>query len=100
MIDQKQVDSVEYFKCFGSMTTDDARCTREIKSSIARAKAAFKKNNTLFISKQDSHSRKKLAKCYIWSIALYSAETGTLRKADKKCVKSFEMWCRRRTKNS
>jgi hypothetical protein len=39
--------------------------------------------------------RKKLAKCYIWSIALYGAETWTLR-ADQKHLKSFEMWCWRR----
>jgi len=28
--------------------------------------------------------RKKLVKCYIWSIALYGAETGTLWKIDQK----------------
>jgi hypothetical protein len=40
--------------------------------------------------------RKKLVKCYIWSIALYGAETWTLRKIDKKYLESFEMWCWRR----
>ena len=40
--------------------------------------------------------RKKLAKCYIWSIALYGAETWTLRAVDKKHLESFEMWCWRR----
>jgi hypothetical protein len=28
--------------------------------------------------------REKFVKCYIWSIALYGAETGTLRKLDQK----------------
>ena len=37
--------------------------------------------------------RKKLVKCYIWSIALYGAETWTLRAADQKHLESFEMWC-------
>jgi hypothetical protein len=32
----------------------------------------------------DLELRKKLAKCYIWSIALYGAETWTLRAADRK----------------
>jgi hypothetical protein len=40
---------------------------------------------------------KKLLKCYIWSIALYSAETWTLRAVDQKHLESFEMWCWRRT---
>ena len=33
----------------------------------------------------------------IWSIALYSAETWTLRATDQKRLESFEMWCWRRT---
>jgi len=35
-------------------------------------------------------------KCYIWSIALYGAETWTLRAVDQKHLESFEMWYRRR----
>jgi len=32
----------------------------------------------------------------IWSIALYGAETWTLRAVDQKHLESFEMWCWRR----
>jgi len=39
---------------------------------------------------------KKLVKCYIWSMALYGAETWTLRATDQKYLESFEMWCWRR----
>jgi hypothetical protein len=35
----KQPDIVEYFNYLGSMVTNDTRCTREIKSRIAMAKA-------------------------------------------------------------
>jgi hypothetical protein len=45
------------------------------------AKAAFNKR-TLFTSKLDLNLSWKLVKCYIWSIALYGAETWTLRKVD------------------
>ena len=48
------------------------------------AKAAFSKKKTLFTSKLDLNLRKKLIKCYIWSMALYGAETWTLRAADQK----------------
>jgi len=51
------------------------RCACEIKSRIAMAKAAFNKKNTLFTSKLDLNLRKKLVKCYIWSMAFYGAET-------------------------
>jgi len=55
------------------------------------AKAAFSKKKTLFTSKLDLNLRKKLIKCYIWSMALYGTETLTLRAADQKYLESFEM---------
>jgi hypothetical protein len=45
----------------------------------------------------DLELRKKLVKCYIRSIALYGAETWTLRAVEQKHLESFEMWCSRRT---
>ena len=46
MTDQTQLQTVEYFSCFGSIT-NDARCTSEIKCMIAMAKASFNKNKTI-----------------------------------------------------
>jgi len=46
------------------------RCTREIKSRIEMAKAAFNKQKTLFTSKLDFSLGKKLVKCYVWDIAV------------------------------
>jgi len=73
MIDQKQLGNVESFKYLGSILTNDGSCTCEIKSRIAIAKAAFSKKRALFTSTLDFRLRKKLVKCYIWSIALYGA---------------------------
>jgi hypothetical protein len=72
--DQKQLENVEYFNYLGSMITNHARCTREIKSRIAMAKAAFNKKKNLFTSKLDLNLGKKLVKCYIWSVALCGAK--------------------------
>jgi hypothetical protein len=55
-----------------------------------------KKMIFFFTSKLDLNLKKKLMKCYIWSIALYGAETWKLRKADQKYLERFEMWCWRR----
>jgi hypothetical protein len=60
------------------------------------AKAAFIKKRALFTSTLDLELRKKLVKCYIWSIDLYGAETWTLLAVDQKQLKSFEMWCWKR----
>ena len=87
---------MESFKYLGSILTNDGRCTCEIKCRIAMVKAALNKKRTLFTSTLDLELRKKLVKCYIWCIALYGAETWTLRAIDQKHLESFEMWCWRR----
>jgi hypothetical protein len=51
------VENVEEFNYLGSMITDDARRTREIKARIAMVKAAFNKKKTLFTSKLDLEPR-------------------------------------------
>jgi len=90
---QKQLEHVESSKYLGSILTNDGSCTCEINCRIAMAKAAFIKKRALFTSKLDLELRKKLVKCYIWSIALYGDETWTLRAVDQKHLGSFEMWC-------
>ena len=40
--------------------------------------------------------RKKLVKCFVWSVALYGAETCTLRWNEQKRLEAFEMWILRR----
>ena len=37
-----------------------------------------------------------VVKCYVWSIALYGAETWTIRAVDQKHLESCEMWCWRK----
>jgi hypothetical protein len=78
------------------MLTNNRRCACEIKFRIAMAKDAFNKKRALLLAKW----RNKLVKCYIWSIALYDAETRTLWAVDQNHLESFEMWCWRRMKIS
>ena len=80
MVDEKQLKNVEYFNYFGSMI-NDARCTHEIK---AMEKAAFNRKKSLFTRKLDINLRKEIVASYIWSIALYDAETWTFRKVGNK----------------
>jgi len=95
MIDQKQLENVEYFNHLDSIINYE-RFACGIISRISTSKAAFQKNNTLFRRKLDLNLRTKPVKWYIWSIALYGAESWTFRKVDHKYVESFEMWCWRR----
>jgi hypothetical protein len=54
---------------------------------IAMAKAEFNNKKNLFTSKLDLNLRKKVVKCYIWSVALYGAETWTLQAVDRNTRK-------------
>jgi hypothetical protein len=72
------------------MITNDARCKREIEARIVMAKAALNKKKNLFTSTFGLNLRNKLVKCYVWSTALYGAETWTLRKLDQKYLENFE----------
>jgi len=69
-VHHKQLQNVESFKYLGSILTNDGRCTCEIKCMIVMAKAAFNKKRTLFTSTLHLELRKKLVKCYIWSMVL------------------------------
>ena len=64
------------------------------------AKASFNKKRALFTGTLDLELRKKLVKCYIWSIVLYGAETGTLRAVDQKELESLKCGAGERWKRS
>jgi hypothetical protein len=71
----------------GSLITNGARRSHEIKSNIAVTKAAFNKKRAIFVTKFYQNFWKKLIKCYILSIPLYGAETWTLRDVDRNTRK-------------
>jgi hypothetical protein len=80
-IDTNPVENVEEFNYLGSTITNDIRCTREIKSRIVMAKAAFNKKNTLFTSKLDLRAKEEISEVlhlehsFVWGGNLDSLET-------------------------
>ena len=60
MVDHKQLENVKYFNYLGSMTTNSARCTCEIKYRIVMTKAAFSRKKTVFTCKLDLNLKKEL----------------------------------------
>jgi hypothetical protein len=80
----------------GSIIKNDARCTHDIKCRFCVTKSAVNRTKSLLTSRLDLSIRKKLMKFYIWSIAVYGAETWTIRKVDQKYLGNFRTWCWRR----
>jgi hypothetical protein len=69
------------------MVTIHARCTHDIEYRTAMTRAStVLQEEIYFTSKLNFNLGNKLIKYYNWSMALYGAETWTLRKADKISV--------------
>jgi len=64
MIDQEQLQNVQYCVYMGNMITNDARRTREIKSRIAVATAAI--TSKLDINLQEIREMLHLEHCFAW----------------------------------
>jgi len=86
-----------YFNYLCGMITNYVRWKRNIKSRLAKAKAALNKEKDFFTTKLGFNLRKKVEKCCICSTVLYGAGAWTLQKVHKKYLRIIEMWCWRRT---
>ena len=88
-VNNRELKEVDHFKYLGSVLTRDGYCTREIKMRIVIAKEAFNRTMSLLTSKLNIELKKKLVRCYVWSIALYGSETWTLRKLEGKYLEKL-----------
>jgi hypothetical protein len=75
--------------------TNDGRC-KKLNVGLLWQKLHSTRRGLFFTSTLDLKLRKKLVKCYIWSIAFYGTVTWTIRAVEQKHTESFEMWCWRR----
>ena len=66
----RALQEVDQFEYLGSVLTRDGYCAREIKMRIVIAKEAFNRKMPLLTSKLNIEFKKKLVRCYVWSIAL------------------------------
>ena len=96
-VDGEQLRQVTKFKYLGTMLTSDGRCTTEIKSRIAQAKAVFQKMKNLLTNKSISMKvRKRVLQCYIEPVLFYGCEAWTVTNELHKRLEACEMWFFRR----
>jgi len=96
VIRNSRIEKVDSFKYLGSWVTADGRSEKDIRTRIGIAKVRFLKMKSILTSSLDLELRKRLCKCYVWSVFLYGSETWTIRKVDEKRIEAFEMWLWRR----
>ena len=69
----EQVDSFKYLGCNISSYKD---CCQEVEQRISVTKEAINRKFSIFCGPLEKVLRKRLVKCFGWSIALYGAELG------------------------
>lgn len=96
-IDNKIIKQVTEFKYLGAIFTNDGRDVKEIKSRIGLAKRAFiNLGQILKNRKMALELRKRIIRCYVWSVLKYAAESWTMNAEIEKRLNAFEMWTYRR----
>ena len=88
--------TVSKFKNLGYNISSNMNCCLEVKQRITKTKEAFNRKRSIFCGPLQKELRKRLLKCFVWRVALYGAETWTLRQNKQKRLKVFEMWIWRR----
>ena len=91
-IKHKSVEQVDSFRYLGCSISSNLNCCQEVKQRIAMAKEAFNRKRSIFCGPLEKERRKRLVKCFVWSIALFGAETWKPRRNEQKRMEAFEMW--------
>ena len=81
-IKDESVEQMDSFKYLGCNISSNMNCCQEVKQRKAMAKEAFNRKRSIFCEEKELN--KRLAKWFVWSVALYGAETWTLLWNEKK----------------
>lgn len=93
----RDYDIVNQFIYLGSLINDNGSCEEEIRRRIQIARAQMVKLKKIWLDKNIKRTTKtQLVRTLIFSIALYGAETWTLKATDRRRIDAFEMWTWRR----
>lgn len=96
-IDREEVERVDHFKYLGSWLNTNADSDEEIKTRIEISRKAFRTWKPVLCNRNLSMQlRKRVLRCYVWSVLLYGCETWTLKATTMNRIEAFELWCYRR----
>ena len=96
-IDGKTMEKVTDFIFLGSKITSDGDRSHEIKRRLLLGRKAMTNLDSLFKSRDISLSTKvHLVKAMVFSVVMYGCESWTTKKAERRRIDAFELWCQRR----
>lgn len=92
-----EIENVQTYSYLGTLIEKEWKSIGEIKRRIGMAKEVFNKKKRLLCNTgMELNLRKRLAKCYVWSVLAYGSEAWTMGKKERDRVEAFEMWVWRR----
>ena len=96
-IDGETVATVSDFIFLGSKITADGDCSHEIKRHLLLGRKAMTNLDSILKSRHITLSTKiRLVKAMVFPAVMYGCESWTVKKAERRRIDAFELWCWRR----
>ena len=96
-IDGETVEIVSVFIFLGSKITTDGDCSHEIKRRLLLGRKVMTNLGSIFKSRDITLLTKvHLDKAIVFPVVMYGCESWTVKKAERRRIDTFELWCWRR----
>jgi len=96
-IDGATVETVSDFFFLGSKITTDGDCSHEIKRRLLLGREVMTNLDSIFKSRDITLPTKvRLVKAMVFPVVMYGCESWTVKKAERRRIDAFELWCWRR----
>ena len=96
-IDGETVEKVSDFIFWGSKITADGDCSHEIKRCVLLGRKVMTNLDSILKSRDNTLPTKvRLVKAMVFPVVMYGCESWTVKKAERRRIDAFELWCCRR----
>ena len=91
------VETMSDFIFLGFKITADSDCSHEIKRRLLLGRKVMTNLDSIFKSRDSTLSTKvRLVKAMVFPVVVYVCENCTIKKAERRRIDDFELWCWRR----
>ena len=95
--DGKTVETLADFIWGGSKITVDGDCSHEIKRRLLLGRKVMTNLDSILKSRDITLPTKvRLVKAMVFPVVMYGCESWTVKKAERRRIDAFELWCCRR----
>ena len=97
-IDGETVETVsDFFWEGGSKITSDGHCSHEIKRGLLLGRKVVTNLDSILKSRDITlPTDVRLVKAMVFPVVMYGSESWTVKKAERRRIDAFEVWCWRR----